>query len=96
MQKQQVIRFSGTLFDGSIGETLRGGPVDLAKMGEISVRRSSEIMFDEQAQQYYVCFLESQLLHHNEQLRKELFDTYELAVAHEVEILNKERRLGNF
>lgn len=94
--KPQVIRFSGNLIDGSIGETLRGGPVDLSKMGAISVRRSSEIKFNEDKQRYYIEFLEPKLLHMNKEMAEYLFTTYEFAVDHEVITLNRLRKQGVF
>jgi hypothetical protein len=83
------------MFEGNcIAETLRGGSMDLSKMGDISVRRSSEILFDENQQKYYVSLMEPKLLYMNKDLREKFFDTYELAIDHEVKILNRARKNG--
>lgn len=72
-------------------QTLLKGPVDLSKLGNISVRRSSDIMFDEDVQKFYVNFLDSDLQHMNAKARTMLFDTYEEAVAYEVERISEFR-----
>jgi hypothetical protein len=87
--KKIVVKASG----GMIMETLRG-PLDLRKMGPVTVRRSSEILFDEEAQSFYIHFLEPQLERFNLELRSLFFDTYELAVDEEVERINTARKTG--
>ena len=89
--KTQVIKFK----DG-MAETLRGGFLDLRKMGDITVRRSSEIEFDEGSQMHYIRLLEPALLHLNDKLRKLFFPTYEAAVEHEVALLNNMRKTTSF
>jgi hypothetical protein len=78
---KQVIKFKH-----GVGKTLRGGPVDLAKMGRISVHRSSDIRFDEDRQKYYIHFLEPALEGWNHIFNG--FPTYEAAVEKEVELIN--------
>lgn len=89
--KTQVIKFK----DGQ-AETLRGGFLDLRKLGEITVRRSSEIEFDEHEQMHYIRLLEPALEHLNDGLRNLFFATYELAVEHEVALLNEMRKTTSF
>ena len=90
--KKQVIKFSGNIFNGSKAETLRGGLLDLRKMGEVTLRRSSEIEFDETAQMHYISLLEPTLDHLNPTLRQMFFHTYEQAVEFEVKLLNYARK----
>lgn len=94
--KQQVIKFSGSLETGFKAETLRGGFLDLRKLGEVSVRRSSEIEFDETTQMHYISLLEPKLEHLNETLRGMFFPTYEDAVDFEVRLLNYARKTTDF
>ena len=84
---KQVIKFKH-----GVGKTLRGGPVDLAKMGRISVHRSSDIRFDEDRQKYYIHFLEPALESCNHIYTG--FSTYEDAVAREIEVINYARKVG--
>lgn len=94
--KKQVIKFSGNLLEGSKGETLRGGLLDLRKMGHVEVRRSSEIEFDSEQQMHYINLLEPVLSHLNPTLRQMFFTTYEQAVDFEVRLLNYARKHTNF
>lgn len=94
--KKQVIKFSGNLFEGSIAETLRGGLLDLRKLGAIEMHRSSEIEFDKEAQKHYIALLEPKLEYLNPTLRGMFFPTYEDAVDFEVRLLNAARKLTAF
>lgn len=86
MKKTQVFKVkNGTM------ETLHKGFLDLRKLGPITMRRSSEIEFDENTQKFYIRFLEPELEWMNETQREFLFDTYELAVEEEVRIINQAR-----
>lgn len=88
----QVVKFKN-----GIAETLRGGPIDLSKLGKISVRRSSEILFDEEQQKYYIHFLEQDIPDYvNEHYRKVFFNTYEDAVKQEIIVINTWRKDGIF
>jgi hypothetical protein len=73
---------------------LDSGPVDLSKLGAVSVHRSSEILFDEPAQKFYIHFLEPKLQHLNEAYRSSLFPTYRNAVDAEIVAINKARLSG--
>lgn len=90
--KKQVIKFSGNLLDGVKAETLRGGLLDLRKLGETEMRRSSEIEFDSSAQLFYIRLLEPALAYLNTELRGMFFPTYEDAVDFEVKLLNTARK----
>lgn len=94
--KKQVIKFSGNLTQGSIAETLRGGLLDLRKLGPVTLRRSSEIEFDESCQMHYIKLLEPTLEHLNPSLREMMFPTYEDAVDFEVRLLNYARKMTSF
>lgn len=96
MKKTQVIKFSGSILEGSKAETLRGGLLDLRKLGEVSLRRSSEIEFDETTQKHYIKLLEPKLSYLNETLRSMFFPTYEEAVDFEVRLLNYARKTTDF
>jgi hypothetical protein len=89
MMKTVVVKVK----NGTTMETLRG-PLDLRKFGVVQVRRSSEILFDEEAQMFYIKMLEPELQHLNDNLSETFFDTYELAVDHEIELINTARKLG--
>ena len=94
--KKQVIKFSGNLFTGSKAETLRGGLLDLRKLGDTEMRRSSEIEFDSESQLFYIRLLEPTLSYLNADLRGMLFPTYEDAVDFEVKLLNYARKHTSF
>jgi hypothetical protein len=88
-RKTQVFKAKG----GSL-ETLHKGFLDLRQLGPISMRRSSEIEFDEVYQKFYIKFLEPELIQFNEEYRTIFFDTYELAVEKEIEVINAARLAG--
>jgi hypothetical protein len=88
--KKIVVKAKG----GIMMETLRDNDLDLRKFGEVSVRRSSEIQFDEANQKFFIEFLEPQLKERNPEFRTKFFDTYELAVCKEVEVINEARKSG--
>ena len=80
--------------NGKMETLMDSGPVDLASMGDISVRRSSEILFDEAEQKFYIRFLEPALTFLNEEIRTEFYATYKLAVESEIAQINSYRMLG--
>ena len=84
------------VFKAKLGsmETLHKGFLDLRELGNITMRRSSEIEFDPVYQKFYIKFLEPELTQFNEQYRTIFFDTYELAVEKEVEVINAARLSG--
>lgn len=75
-------------------ETLHKGFLDLRKLGEVKIRRSSEILFDEDKQKFYIHYLEPSLASFNPEFRSVFFDTYEQAVDREVQFLNECRLTG--
>lgn len=89
MAKTQVFKARG----GQM-ETLHKGFLDLRTLGQVSIRRSSEILFDEDEQKFYIKFLEPRLESYNSEFRSKLFNTYELAVDAEVTFLNECRLTG--
>jgi hypothetical protein len=88
-KKSQVIKARG-----GVVETLNKGFLDLRKLGPITMRRSSEIEFDEHEQKYYIRFLEPKLEQYNPEMRSHFFDTYELTVEFEVYFINRARLDG--
>lgn len=89
MRKTQVFKALG----GQM-ETLHKGFLDLRTLGNVEMRRSSEIKLDPNAQKFYIEFLEPELLQFNPQYREVFFDTYELAVEEEVRFINEARLNG--
>lgn len=86
----QVIKF----LNGQAQTLLDSGPVNLAELGPIAVHRSSEILFDESVQKFYIHFLEPALDYLNEIIRFEFYPTYKAAVEDEVKQINAYRKLG--
>lgn len=87
--KTQVFKARG----GTL-ETLEKGFLNLAQLGEVEVRRSSDIKFDAKQQQWYIHLLEEKLQGWNSQIRDFFFETYQDAVDFEVEFLNNCRLDG--
>jgi hypothetical protein len=88
-KKSQVFKAKG-----GIMETLHKGFLDLRKLGPVSMRRSSEILFNEIEQKFYIKFLEPELEYLNNMMTEVLFDTYELAVEREIKVINRARLEG--
>lgn len=87
----QVIKFKN-----GQAETLNKSFLDLRRLGHVSMRRSSEIEFDETEQMHYIRLLEPKLEHLNETLAGMFFPTYEDAVDFEVRLLNFARKTTDF
>lgn len=88
--REQVVKAK----HGKMHTLLDSGPVDLRKMGEVSVHRSSHILFDEEKQKFYISFLEPKLGMFNSLYRGFFFPTYGEAVAEEVKTINYARKAG--
>lgn len=86
----QIIKF----LNGQAQTLLDSGPVNLAELGPISVHRSSEILFDEGDQKFYIHFLEPALVEMNAWMRDLYFPTYKQAVDYEINVINSARKLG--
>lgn len=80
--------------NGTVTTLLDSGPVDLSKMGKVSVTRSSEILFDEEEQMFYIKFLAPELGFYNTFYRSLFFKTYKQAVAEEIKLINGARING--
>lgn len=89
MPKTQVFKAKG-----GIMETLHKGFLDLRELGPVSMRRSSEILFNETEQKFYIKFLEPELEYLNNMMSEVFFDTYELAVEREIKVINCARLNG--
>lgn len=76
-------------------KTLHGsGSFDLRSMGRATINRSSLINFDEQAQKFYIEFLEPELVKFNQSIRNMFFDEYKDAANKEIDMINEYRRQG--
>ena len=73
---------------------LNSGPVDLSKLGRVSITRASEILFNEDEQQFYIKFLQEELGIYNGLYREKFFPTYQSAVDEEIRVINSARLNG--
>ena len=73
--------------DGTVEMTLKDKELK-PFIGHRSIKRMSEILFNEDTQKFYVKF------RYNGQTTPAVFDTYEDAVTYEVDIINKKRLEG--
>ncbi len=83
--------------NGSVEHTLKDSFFDTRFLGERTITRLSEVLFDERAQQFYIKWLQGPNAG-NTELDSDggtrMFDTYEDAVSHEILTLNNQRSAG--
>lgn len=71
----------------------KGKGLDLRQFGKVSIRRVSEILWDEDEQNWYVRIIDGPLEH---TILDQRFDDYDEAVEAEISFLNEKRREGVF
>ena len=78
--------------DGEINHTLKDSFFNTRFLGDRKINRMTEILFDEDKQKFFIKWMVWFNEDDTENLNKLSFDTYEEAVAYEIEVVERNRR----